>query len=78
MTPKTEFAATVDCQADFELLVKAAFSMRRKTLRNNLKHLLNDEAIERAGVDPKVRAETLENVDFIALTNLYSRSSKLA
>ena len=37
----------------------AAFSQRRKTLRNALRGLLEARDIEACGVDPSVRAETL-------------------
>ncbi|QIB65963.1 16S rRNA (adenine(1518)-N(6)/adenine(1519)-N(6))-dimethyltransferase RsmA [Kineobactrum salinum] len=50
-------------------VVQAAFSQRRKTLRNNLKGILGDEALEALGLDPGARAETLLLEDFIALAN---------
>jgi 16S rRNA (adenine1518-N6/adenine1519-N6)-dimethyltransferase len=40
-------------------VVTAAFSQRRKTLRNALRSLLEVGDIEACGVDPQVRAETL-------------------
>ncbi len=43
----------------FAQLVSAAFSQRRKTLRNALRNLLEARDIEACGVDPQVRAETL-------------------
>lgn len=42
-----------------EKLVKQAFSMRRKTIRNNLKKMVSDEQLEAAGIDPGQRAETI-------------------
>ena len=57
---------------DFSKLVKQAFSMRRKTLRNNLKGLLTGEAITELGIDPSVRAETLSVEQFVVLTNRYT------
>lgn len=50
-------------------VVQAAFSQRRKTLRNNLKGILDDAALEILGLDPGARAETLLLEDFIALAN---------
>jgi 16S rRNA (adenine1518-N6/adenine1519-N6)-dimethyltransferase len=43
----------------FAQVVTAAFSQRRKTLRNALRTLLAVSDIEACGVDPQVRAETL-------------------
>jgi 16S rRNA (adenine1518-N6/adenine1519-N6)-dimethyltransferase len=53
--------------ARFERLVAQAFSMRRKTLRNSLRALLDAEQIAAAGVDPGLRAETLTLEQFAAL-----------
>ena len=48
----------------FAQIVSACFAQRRKTLRNNLKGVLNEEQIVEAGIDPGVRAETLSVADF--------------
>ena len=50
-------------------VVQQAFAQRRKTLRNNLKGLLDDAGIEALGLDPAARAETLELSHFIRLCN---------
>lgn len=54
----------------FRRLVSQSFSMRRKTLRNCLKGILNDQQIESVGIDPGVRAETLGLAQFADLSNL--------
>jgi 16S rRNA (adenine1518-N6/adenine1519-N6)-dimethyltransferase len=48
-------------------VVAAAFSQRRKTLRNSLSGLLDPAAIAAAGVDPRARPETLGPDKFAAL-----------
>ena len=48
-------------------IVAAAFSQRRKTLRNALRSLLDADAIAAAGVDPGARPETLSPAQFAAL-----------
>lgn len=51
-------------------VVDAAFTQRRKTLRNNLRRAFGDlavPALERADVDPGRRAETLSPREFVAL-----------
>ena len=40
-------------------LVQLAFAQRRKTLRNNLRGVIDDSVMERLGIDPACRAETL-------------------
>jgi 16S rRNA (adenine1518-N6/adenine1519-N6)-dimethyltransferase len=54
-------------------LVTAAFSHRRKTLRNSLKGLLTSQDIESCGIDPQLRPETLAPAQFGLLAALYSR-----
>ena len=54
-------------------LVTAAFSHRRKTLRNSLKGLLTSQDIESCGIDPQLRPETLAPAQFGMLAALYSR-----
>jgi 16S rRNA (adenine1518-N6/adenine1519-N6)-dimethyltransferase len=48
-------------------VVAAAFSQRRKTLRNSLKAILSQDEIRAAGIDPGVRAETIPAAGFAAL-----------
>lgn len=55
------------------MLVTAAFSHRRKTLRNALKTLLTGEQIEACGIDPKARPETLAPAQFGLLAAHYRR-----
>jgi 16S rRNA (adenine1518-N6/adenine1519-N6)-dimethyltransferase len=53
-------------------VVKAAFGQRRKTLSNALRQLLDSDAIRRADVDPRARAETLAPADFVRLAKVYA------
>jgi 16S rRNA (adenine1518-N6/adenine1519-N6)-dimethyltransferase len=76
LTPLTTIPFPVTVQADFEKIVKQAFSMRRKTLRNNLKGSISSEQIESLGIDPGTRSETLGVADFAALSNLYTELPK--
>jgi 16S rRNA (adenine1518-N6/adenine1519-N6)-dimethyltransferase len=52
-------------------LVTAAFSHRRKTLRNGLKGLLTAENIAACGIDPQRRPETLAPAQFGQLAASY-------
>ncbi len=47
----------------------AAFSQRRKTLRNSLKGLVSAEAMTALGIDPVRRAETLSLQEFAWLAD---------
>lgn len=55
------------------MLTTAAFSQRRKTLRNGLKSLLTSEEIEACGIDPALRPEAIAPAQFGALAAFYSR-----
>ncbi len=55
--------------ARFARVVADAFSQRRKTLRNTLKHTLDPDTFVRAGIDPGDRAERLSPADFVRLAN---------
>jgi 16S rRNA (adenine1518-N6/adenine1519-N6)-dimethyltransferase len=50
-------------------VVQSCFAQRRKTLRNNLKGLIDSSQLEQLGIDPGARAETLELSQFIDITN---------
>jgi len=65
--------AYVEDLTTFSMIVKQAFSQRRKTLRNTLKTVLDAEQIESLGIDPSVRAETLGVDKFVQLANLAGR-----
>lgn len=59
-------------QAVFAKVVLAAFSQRRKTLRNTLKGLLADEGFSALNIDSQQRAENLSVADFVAIANYLS------
>ncbi|TVS15372.1 MAG: 16S rRNA (adenine(1518)-N(6)/adenine(1519)-N(6))-dimethyltransferase RsmA [Gammaproteobacteria bacterium] len=58
----------------FERLVRTAFSLRRKTLRNALKSLPDSEAlVAEDAFDFSVRPENLDVADFVAISNALVR-----
>ena len=56
-------------EALFARVVAAAFAQRRKTLRNALSALADEAALHDAGIDSRVRGETLSVADFVRLSN---------
>jgi len=50
-------------------ITEAAFGQRRKMLRQSLKGLGGEALLERAGIDPTRRAETLSVEEFVGLAN---------
>ena len=64
-----------DCDVHgLRTIVQAAFAQRRKTLRNNLKGILDDATLEGLGIDPGCRAETLQLEEFIHMANYLGNS----
>ena len=62
-------------------VVKAAFSQRRKTLRNSLASMGVDKAIiaaalKEAGIDEQRRAESLSVAEFVALSDAFSNEGE--
>jgi 16S rRNA (adenine1518-N6/adenine1519-N6)-dimethyltransferase len=53
--------------ARFAALVARAFTMRRKTLRNALKGMVDEATMVAAGIDPQARPETLSAEQFARL-----------
>ncbi len=68
----------IEDKEDIKKLVKAAFSMRRKTLVNNLTHTLGltredvESALLAIGKDVRERGETLSLYEYVALKDALS------
>jgi len=60
---------TAKCLKTLETVVKTSFSMRRKTLRNNLKTMIDSQKLETLGIDPTRRPETLALTEFITIAD---------
>ena len=69
LRPLRERAPRIDDFGVFSRLVAAAFSQRRKTLRNAVAAVCDTATIAAAGIDPGVRGETLGVADFVRLAN---------
>jgi 16S rRNA (adenine1518-N6/adenine1519-N6)-dimethyltransferase len=70
LVPHEQAPVKIENMALFERLVSQAFSMRRKTLRNSLRGMLDSTMIESAGIDPGARPETLSLAQFAALCEI--------
>lgn len=51
-------------------IVSAAFAQRRKTLRNNLRDIIDVQQLEQLEISPSARAETLSLQQFLAMSDL--------
>jgi 16S rRNA (adenine1518-N6/adenine1519-N6)-dimethyltransferase len=73
LTPLRDARPHLADEALFGRIVTAAFGQRRKTLRNALKTLASEADLERAGIAPGVRGETLSVADFVRLANALAK-----
>ena len=69
LVPRPLGEAGVKDPAHFARTVAAAFSQRRKTLRNALSTVCGAEAIAAAGIDPGARAEQVAVESYVKLSN---------
>ena len=67
LVPHSQPPVNIPSIESLNKIVTQAFSQRRKTLRNSLKKLLNEEAINDLGINPKLRAEEISLRDFAKL-----------
>lgn len=55
--------------AMFEKVVKQAFSMRRKTLRNALKPMISADEMAALGINAQLRPENIDGSAYVAISN---------
>ncbi len=71
MIPRQEVGAgeTATDPALFAKVVTAAFSQRRKMLRNTLREFISEAALAALGIAPTARAEDIAVADYVRLAN---------
>lgn len=53
----------------FERVVREAFNMRRKTLRNTLKNLISNDELAAIGIDGSLRPENITLAEYVLISN---------
>lgn len=71
LQPRQDIDASLDRRV-FGQIVKAAFSQRRKTIRNSLSEWVSVEQFDQLGIDPKLRAEQLDIETYVRLAHLHA------
>lgn len=70
LTPRAQPEVIAQDPKLLDTIVKTAFQQRRKTLRNALKHVVNNsDYFDACGIDPGQRPETLSVNDYVNLAN---------
>lgn len=67
--PFATLPVTANDEAFFAKIVLAAFSQRRKTLRNTLKPFMTDADFTAVDINPQLRAENLSVAEFVRIAN---------
>ena len=73
LTPLRPPPCTVRDEAGFARIVAAAFSQRRKTLRNSLRAFLSEAELRSLAIAPAARAQELSVEQFAAIADYVSR-----
>jgi 16S rRNA (adenine1518-N6/adenine1519-N6)-dimethyltransferase len=74
LMPKPASARAAKSTKMLNTVCLEAFNQRRKTLRNSLSNLLNEEEIAQLGIDATLRAENISLEQYIAIANyLYDK-----
>ena len=69
LTPHSTLPHPAQDHNTLKKVVQAAFSQRRKTIRNTLKPLINSAELEILGIDSGLRAENLSLADYVAISD---------
>ena len=69
MIPLPASQQRVQDESLFARIVSAAFTQRRKTLRNSMSSVLRPEDFVQLSIDPMLRAENLAVADFVKIAN---------
>ncbi|NQY42239.1 MAG: 16S rRNA (adenine(1518)-N(6)/adenine(1519)-N(6))-dimethyltransferase RsmA [Legionellales bacterium] len=75
LTPRKNMSSVLD-HDDFAMLVRIAFSARRKNIRNALKRKLLEKDLIDCKIEPNSRPENLSLEDFIRISNYYTENKK--
>lgn len=73
LEPHQQLPYTADSVEHLGKLVNLAFQQRRKTLRNTLKQLIDNETIDTLAIDTRLRPENLSVSDYVNLSNTLVR-----
>lgn len=78
MAPYDKLPFPAKCADTLARVVREAFSMRRKTIRNTLKSLLNADQLEAIGIDTKLRPERITLEEYVRIADAVYQSEQSA
>jgi len=75
LAPKPAAALVAGDRAAFARVVTAAFTKRRKQLRNALAGIVDEDGLRALGIDPRLRPENLGVPQYVAIANAVAAGS---
>lgn len=69
LTPHQDFSVKAKSVENLQTVVRTAFNQRRKTLRNSLKTLIDEETLSQLPLDMSLRPENLSLADYVAISD---------
>lgn len=70
LRPHVNFPLQASNVKNLQLVVRTAFNQRRKTLRNSMKTLLSQQALEALPIDLTLRPENISLAEYITISDL--------
>ena len=77
LTPHRTSPYAAVCTDTLKHVVATAFAMRRKTLANNLKSILNVTTLQTLHIDASMRPEQLSIADYVKIAHYIADSCKI-
>lgn len=74
LTPHKQKPYIAQCEDKLAQVVREAFHMRRKTLKNNLKSLISSEELKELGINSALRPEKITLEEYVSIANTLTKS----
>lgn len=76
LTPHTQKPYLAHDEKQLAHVVREAFHMRRKTLKNNLKSIISSDELDKLGIDSSLRPEKISLKEYVSIANKLVEKSK--
>ncbi|MEM7401462.1 MAG: 16S rRNA (adenine(1518)-N(6)/adenine(1519)-N(6))-dimethyltransferase RsmA [Pseudomonadota bacterium] len=76
LIPTNEFVKQIEDTKTFSKIIETAFHQRRKTIKNSLASLANEEQLINANIQPNLRPQEISIQQYIRLSNLLTKSAQ--
>ena len=72
LTPHSQFPIVAKDVTCLQIVLRTAFNQRRKTLKNSLKSIISEEALNKLPLDSSLRPENLNLRDYVIISDAIS------